>query len=197
MKPFWVFDYVYLGDSYHKTGPYKKEAKLYKKAEQDFPDNPQLTGRQALLSLILGDTVAANGYLKKFLASAKSMSIPEAFVAALLADLYNEAGVLVKAEEYYRQAFSLDSANSDRVNDLAYFLIDKDRNINEALDLIDRKLDLSPENFYLLHTKGFGLYKQGKYQEALGIFQKSSVYEGRKQSMTMKPISISRLQKRL
>src|SRR4030042_95155 len=59
VKPFWVFDYAYLGDSYHKTGQYKKEAKLYKKAEQDFPDNPQLTGRQAILSLIIGDTVAA------------------------------------------------------------------------------------------------------------------------------------------
>jgi uncharacterized protein HemY len=67
----------------------------------------------------------------------------------------------------------LDSTNSDRINDLAYFLIDKDRNINEGLELVDKKLDLSPEDFYFLHTKGFGLYKQGKYQEALKIFQKS------------------------
>jgi tetratricopeptide (TPR) repeat protein len=173
VKPFWVFDYAYLGDSYHKTGQYKKEVKLYKKAEQDFPDNPQLTGRQAILSLTIGDTVAANGYLKKFIAFARGMSIPEAYIAALMADGYNEAGVLVKAEEYYRQAISLDSTNSDRINDLAYFLIDKDRNINEGLELVDKKLDLSPEDFYFLHTKGFGLYKQGKYQEALKIFQKS------------------------
>jgi len=173
VKPFWVFDYAYLGDSYHKTGQYKKEAKLYKKAEQDFPDNPQLTGRQAILSLIIGDTVAANGYLKKLIASARGMSIPEAYIAAVLADGYNEAGVLVKAEEYYRQAISLDSTNSDRINDLAYFLIDKDRNINEGLELVDKKLNLSPEDFYFQHTKGFGLYKQGKYQEALKIFQKS------------------------
>ena len=173
VKPFWVFDYAYLGDTYHKTGQYKKEAKLYKKAEQDFPDNPQLTGRQAILSLIIGDTVAANGYLKKLIASARGMSIPEAYIAAVLADGYNEAGFLVKAEEYYRQAISLDSTNSDRINDLAYFLIDKDRNINEGLELVDKKLNLSPEDFYFQHTKGFGLYKQGKYQEALKIFQKS------------------------
>ena len=173
VKPFWIFNYAYLGDSYHKTGQYKKEAKLYKKAEQDFPDNPQLTGRQYILSLTFGDTVAANGYLKKFIASAKDMSIPEEYLAALLADGYNEAGVPVKAEEYYRKAISLDSSNSDRINDLAYFLIDKDRNVNEGLELVDRKLDLSPEDFYCLHTKGFGLYKQGKYQEALKIYQKS------------------------
>jgi len=173
VKPFWVFDYAYLGDSYRKTGQYREEAKLYKKAEQDFPDNPQLTGRQAILSLSMGDTVAANGYLKKVIASARGMSIPEAYLAALQADGYNEAGVLDKAEEYYRQAILLDSTNSDRINDLAYFLIDKDRNINEGLELVDKKLDLSPEDFYSLHTKGFGLYKQGKYQEALEILQKS------------------------
>ena len=173
VKPFWVFDYAYLGDSYHKIGQYRKEVKLYKKAEQDFPDNPQLTGRQAILSLTIGDTVAANGYLKKFIAYAKGMSLPEAYIEALLADFYNEAGVLARAEEYYRQAFSLDSANSDRINDLAYFLIDKDRNINEGLELVDRKLVLSPGDFLLLDTKGFVLYKQGKYQEALKIFQKS------------------------
>jgi tetratricopeptide (TPR) repeat protein len=173
VKPFWVFDYAYLGDSYHNTGQYRKEVKLYKKAEQDFPDNPQLTGRQAILSLTIGDTVAANGYLKKFIAYAKGMSLPEAYIEALLADVYNEAGVLARAEEYYRQAFSLDSANSDRINDLAYFLIDKDRNINEGLELVDRKLVLSPGDFFLLDTKGFGLYKQGKYQEALKIFNNS------------------------
>ena len=101
------------------------------------------------------------------------MSIPEAYIATLLADGYSEAGVLDKAEEYYRQAISLDSTNSDRINDLAYFLIDKDRNIIEGLELIDKKLDLRPEDFYSLHTKGFGLYKQEKYQEALKILQKS------------------------
>jgi len=173
VKPFWVFDYAFLGDSYHKTGQYKKEAKLYKRAEQDFPDNPQLTGRQAILSLTIGDTVTANGYIKKLIASVKGMSLPEAYIAALLADGYAKAGILVKAEEYYRQALSLDSSNSDRINDLALFLIDKDRNINEGLELIDRRLNMSPEDFYCLHTKGFGLYKQGKYQEALEILQES------------------------
>jgi tetratricopeptide (TPR) repeat protein len=173
VKPFWILDYAYLGDSYHETGQYRKEAKLYKKAERDFPDNPQLTGRQAILALTLGDTVTANGYLKKLIASGREMSIPEAYMAALLADGYEEAGMPDKAEEYYRMAFTLDSANSDRINDLAWFLIDKDRNISEGLDLVDRRLDLSPEDFYSLYTKGFGLYKQGKYREALNIFQKS------------------------
>ena len=49
-----------LGYAYHKTGQYKKEKKLYKKAEQDFPDDPDLIYRQAILSLTERDTIAAN-----------------------------------------------------------------------------------------------------------------------------------------
>jgi tetratricopeptide (TPR) repeat protein len=173
VKPFWVFDYAYLGDSYHKSGQYRKEEKLYRKAAQDFPDNPQLTGRQAFLALAIGDTTAANAYLEKFIGAGRAMAIPEAYIAKLLADGYNETGALDKAESYYRQAFSLDSANSDRINDLAYFLIDKERNITEGLYLVNRRLDICPEDFYSMHTKGFGLYKQGKYQEALELLQKS------------------------
>ena len=39
-NPSWVYNYTDLGYAYHKTGQYKKEKKLYKKAEQDFPDDP-------------------------------------------------------------------------------------------------------------------------------------------------------------
>ena len=62
---------------------------------------------------------------------------------------------------------------TSRKNTLAYFLIDKDRNIIEGLELVDDALKQSPDNYNYLHTKGWGLFKQGKYQEAKDILQKS------------------------
>jgi tetratricopeptide (TPR) repeat protein len=59
------------------------------------------------------------------------------------------------------------------LNNLAYFLIDKERNIKEGLDLADKALKLSPDNYASLHSKGWGLYKQGKYKEALEFLEKS------------------------
>jgi tetratricopeptide (TPR) repeat protein len=59
------------------------------------------------------------------------------------------------------------------MNNLAYFLIDKDRNINEGIELVERALGLNPNSFNSLHVKGWGLYKQGKYVDALEILQKS------------------------
>ena len=59
------------------------------------------------------------------------------------------------------------------MNQLAFFLIDKDRNIREGLGLVDTAMKIFPDDSYLLDTKGWGLYKQGKYNEALEVLQKS------------------------
>ncbi len=59
------------------------------------------------------------------------------------------------------------------INNLANFLIDKDRDTNAGLGLINAALESDPDNYKYLHTKGWGLYKQGKYQEAFDILQKS------------------------
>ena len=56
------------------------------------------------------------------------------------------------------------------MNSLGFFLIDTDRNIEEGLDLIDEALLLSHDDYSLLYSKGWGLYKKGKYQEALGYY---------------------------
>lgn len=41
------------------------------------------------------------------------------------------------------------------MNNLAYFLIDKNRNVNEGLELADTLLKLNPNNFHYLHHKGY------------------------------------------
>jgi tetratricopeptide (TPR) repeat protein len=168
-----LFGYTVLGDAYHETGQYKKERKLYKKAEKDFPNDFELTYNQSLLSLTERDTTTANRYIEKFKSICKEQSYSEADIAKYLGWIYWHAGILDKAEEYLHQALSLEPENPDRLYDLASFLIDKDRNINEGLQLVNTALKLRPDNYNYLHTKGWGLYKQGKYQEALDTLQKS------------------------
>jgi tetratricopeptide (TPR) repeat protein len=173
IKPWFAQCYTNLGRAYHKTRQYRKEKELYKKGEQDFPDDPLIIYRQAILSLTVGNLKAANGYLEKYVSIRKENIASEADLATSLAGIYSEADKLDKAEEYYRQALSLEPENPVRLNDLAYFLIDKDRNINEGLELVDKALELSPDNYVSFNSKGWGLFKQGKYKEALEILQKS------------------------
>jgi tetratricopeptide (TPR) repeat protein len=172
-KPFWINDYRFLGLSYHKTGQFKKEKKLYKKAEIDFPENPLLIYRQAILALSESNAKDAYEYIEKYKSIRKENSASELAIATSLASIYNEEGILDKAEEYYREANALDPKGSWSQNNLAYFLIDKDRNVNEGLEIIDKVLELNPDDFNYLHTKGWGLYKQGKFKEALEFLQKA------------------------
>ena len=173
IKPSWVLDYIQLGRAYHKNGRYKKENEIYKKAERDFPNHFILLACQAILSLTEGDTIAANRYIEKFKTNVRENSLSDKDITINLAWIYSEAGILNKAEEYYRQDFSLEPKNPIRLNNLAWFLIDKDRDINEGLELVNKALVLSPDNSDFLNTKGWGLYKQGKYREALEFLEKS------------------------
>jgi tetratricopeptide (TPR) repeat protein len=172
-KPFWILNYTPLGKAYHETGKYKKEKRLYKKAEQDFPDHPYLIYRQAVLSLTLGDIVTANSFIDKYTSVRKENSVPEANILTGVAGIYSEAGILDKAEEFYREAIFLEPEKPDRMNNLAWFLIDKDLNINEGLEIVGKAIKLNSDNYFYLDTRGWGLYKQGKYKEALEILEKS------------------------
>jgi TolB-like protein/Tfp pilus assembly protein PilF len=173
LKPFWVFEYTFLGLAYHETHQFKKENKLYRKAEQDFPDDPLLIFRQAVLTLSEAKTKDANDYIEKYKSLLEERSTTEVNITTNLASIYAEAGVLDKAEGYYRKALSIEPDNPARLDNLGYFLINRDRNINEGLDFVDKALKLRPDFYSYLHHKGWALYKLGKYQEAFEMLQKS------------------------
>jgi tetratricopeptide (TPR) repeat protein len=162
-----------LGNAYHITGQYKKERKLYKKADQDFPSDPLIFYQKTILSLTEGDTITANTYIKKYISIRRDNSWSEAAIAYNLGELFSLTGNLEKAEEYHRQELSLEPDNPLRIWDLGWFLVNKDRNIDEGLKLIDKALELKPDNYWFLDSKGWGLYKQGKYKEALELLEKS------------------------
>ena len=176
LKPWWIHNYIELGWAYHKTGKYKKEKKLYKKADRDFPDNSALIWQEILLSLTEGDTITANNYIEKYRTLTRARSWPEANIAYNIGEIYNEAGLLDKAEKYFRQELSLAPDNPACMWNLAWFLIDKDRNLDEGMELIDKALKVSPNNFYFLDCKGWGLYKHGKNIEALKLLKKVEIY---------------------
>ena len=159
--------------AYHITGNYKKEKELLKKAFKDFPDDPQLIRRQAILSLSEKDTVSAKRYIKKFFDMHNSDSWSEAYVANRLGSIYDEAGYPKRAETYYRKALSLEPVNPLRLNNLGYYLINRDINPAEGLDLTHKALNLNPESFEFLDSEGWGLFKLGKYEEALKLLEKS------------------------
>jgi AraC-like DNA-binding protein/TolB-like protein/Tfp pilus assembly protein PilF len=167
------WDYTNLGLAYHKTGQFQNEKKLYRKASKYFPESFELNYRQAVLSLAEGDTSAAKQYIEKYIFIQNHNAVPEADIVTKLAEMYSEADLQNKAEDYYRMAFSLEPDNIVRIRNLSYFLVDKERGINEGMTLADTVIKSKPDDFEFLHIKGWGLYKQGKNKQAQKLLQKS------------------------
>jgi len=173
-KPSWANDYSMLEYAYYRTGQYKKLEKLSKKAAHDFPDDFLINGAQVCISLIIErDTIKGNKYVEKCKSILRDKKLSEADIASKLALLFSQVDLPDKAERYYRQALTSEPGNPVKMNALAYLLIDKDRNFNEGIELVDKALVSTPDDYNCLHTKGWGLYKQGKYKEASVILQKS------------------------
>ena len=173
IKPYWGAFYYELGISYHKEKEYKKERRLYKKADRDFPEDPGLFDQHAWLALTLGDTLKAQKYIEKWTLVRKKELWSDAQIASYMAYVYDMAGMTDQTERSLRLALSLEPGNPVRMSSLAGFLIEKERNIQEGLDLVDKALEINPESYNSLHNKGWGLYKMGKYVESKEFLQKS------------------------
>ena len=57
------------------------------------------------------------------------------------------------------------------MHDLSWLLINKDINVKEGTELAQKALDIEPDNWYYLDTRGWGLYKQGRVEEALKVLK--------------------------
>ncbi len=172
-KPELAFYSTEYGFACIKAGQYKKAEKLYGKAEKDFPDNYQLIYSKAFLLLAEKHTDAANFYIARYISLCKEISRSEADISTDLSKIYSDLKILDMAEDYFKKALALEPENPLRMNNLAYFLIDNNLNLDEGMKIVNKALELSPDNCEFLHTLGWGYFKQGNYQKALEILQKS------------------------
>jgi len=165
--------YWMLGEAYNKTGQYGKEKKLYREAEHYIPKT-WLTTRQALLAFSEKDTIRANRYIEKYISVKKQNSSSDADIAEGLGDIYFQAGLMEKAEGYYGKALSLEPGKLSRINTLANFLLESNRNLKDISGLMDQAMKLEKDSvayYNCYDLKGWALYNQGLFDEALAILQ--------------------------
>jgi AraC-like DNA-binding protein/tetratricopeptide (TPR) repeat protein len=162
-----------LGLAYHKTGQFKKERSLYRKAVKYIPDDTHVIIRQALLSYSENDTINGNRFVEKFSTILRNAGYTEAYLSKRLGDIYSEAGMLPMAEKYYRQSLNADPSDIDKVKALAGFFITYNRNLDEALNLIDKASESTSGYSYYeyLDMKGQCLLKLGRNREALEVLE--------------------------
>jgi tetratricopeptide (TPR) repeat protein len=168
------FLYYWLGYSYHQLNQHKRENDAYELGLTVFPDQPTIISYQASCALSQGIIEKANDFISKYKSLRKNKNLwSESTILSGIGDIYSRADLFDDAEKYYRQSLILDPQNPTIMNNLAWTLIDNDINVDEGVDLINKALVIEPNEWYSLDTKGWGLYKQGKYEEALEILKAS------------------------
>lgn len=83
-----------------------------------------------------------------------------------LADLYNDAGRDVDAERTLRQLLEMEPANAQVLNYLGYLLAARGRQLDEAVRLVQRALDLDPGNPFYLDSLGWAHFRRGDLDQA-------------------------------
>ena len=82
-----------------------------------------------------------------------------------------------KAEPDFRQALALNPDQPQVLNDLGYSYLELNSNLDEALQMIQRAVELSPDSGYILDSLAWGLFRLGRYDAAVVPMEKASLLE--------------------
>ncbi len=80
---------------------------------------------------------------------------------------WERAGEWERAEADFRRALELEPEQPLVLNYLGYSLVEQRRNLDEALDMIERAVASEPDDGYIIDSLGWVLYRLGRYEEAL------------------------------
>jgi tetratricopeptide (TPR) repeat protein len=92
---------------------------------------------------------------------------------AMLAEKMDRLDIL---ERDLRAILEIDAKNSQALNALGYTLADRTDRYDEAYEFIKRALEISPNDYYVLDSMGWVLYRQGRLDEAI-VFLKKALAE--------------------
>jgi len=166
--------YFLMGDAYHQVGEHQKEEAVLDLGHKVFPYAIYIQQHQAICAFTKGDTEKAKEILAEYKTIRQNiLHCTEAMVSTGLGVIYSSAGMFEEAEDFYRQSIQLEPDNLEWVRDFAWFLIDKEINVKEGLQLTESILEQFPEYWPSLDAKGWALYKLGKPEEALSLLKES------------------------
>lgn len=97
------------------------------------------------------------------------------YARAMLAEKMNLIEIV---ERDLRSILERDPENADALNALGYTLADRTTRYEEALELIQRALELKPEDHYIVDSMGWVLYRLGRHEEALTHLRRAMELQG-------------------
>lgn len=78
-----------------------------------------------------------------------------------------------QAEADFRGSLALEPDRPQVLNYLGYSMVEKQVNLDEALDMIERAVAARPDSGYIVDSLGWVLYRLGRYEEAVGHMERA------------------------
>lgn len=147
---------------------YADNAQLY------CPDKLEVYYYKGMSSYMLGRKAESVDIYKEGLAK-RSDDTPSDLVStiyALLGDTYHELGMMDNCFQAYDSALVYDDANVGVLNNYAYFLALAGKNLNRALEMIQKAVDLKQDDATSVDTYAWVLFKLERYEEAKAYVEK-------------------------
>jgi tetratricopeptide (TPR) repeat protein len=87
--------------------------------------------------------------------------------------LYERQGNYDAFEQMMRRIIELTPDDANAYNSLGYTYVDQNRQLDEAQALLEKALQLEPDNPYILDSVGWYFYRTGDYESALQYLRRS------------------------
>ena len=160
----------------HETGNHQKEHEIHELGLKLFSDD--FNKRDIYWGLLIcalseGDSIESKRYQENYVAAKMRLGESEENIQQILADIHVKANLTDSAIAQYRKLIEQYPHKNYYKNRLAKLLIEEDLDVNEGLEMINKALDKEPDNGYFNETKGWGYFKQGRYEEALALLRRA------------------------
>lgn len=158
-----------LGVAHQQQSDLDAAEESYRKAQSLQPNHPFTNFQLGQLLFQKNKHEEALQYLN----TAVEQDPENAIYLGTLAAVYDEVDEFEKSETLYGQALEIDPDNATILNNYSYSLAERDKQLDEALQLARKAVEVDPENGAFLDTLGWVYYKMGEYEKALKYIKES------------------------
>ncbi len=111
--------------------------------------------------------------ITKYRSNKKAEDLEDYWIDYDIGMIHLDAEKFDKAMNIFRELIAANPREPLSKWRLGFILIDRELDIGEAMELINKALEIEPDNANFLYVKGLGYYKQGRIQEAYEILNKA------------------------
>lgn len=145
------------------------------------PEEPEITRFLGRTHQFEQNYPAALAALQETRRIAETLDNPEQWLTADfffdLAASKERSGIIEPAKALFKQVIDLDPDHALALNYLAYMWAERGMNLEQALEFVGRALAIEPNNGAFLDTRGWALYKLGRFPEAYRDLRRASELE--------------------